>query len=314
MYLWTCELAVKYFFRADYVFLYCRGKKFPIKLHHPDRHLYRGSKTLLFFSESGYAKEAWCEAFRVMAKTDLSLSDWTFRTKRKYREYTRVAEENMPYLTKFYATDEVRHLDVKQMEEPKGQFRRRMLWKGFNLARKGSLGKDYKESKSAEESHQRKEARSHKHDDQDRKSKDTAIVDKDHRVTVAETSSRVDPIFDRSTNFEGLASGEVSVSVGEGNIFTPTSAQKDNRESHDQVPATQQSAHETKEERAGKETEQGVLCLNMFVARLYFDFNQNEQRLASVERFFLVGLVKIWHIYGIWVCRMLRLHSIFLVL
>ncbi|KAG0557386.1 hypothetical protein KC19_11G125600 [Ceratodon purpureus] len=274
------------------------GKKFPIKLH-SDRQIYRGCKTLLFFAESGYAKEAWCEAFRTMARMDPKLSARTFMTKRKYREYTFAAEENMPYLTKFYATDEVRHLDVKQKESGVQSRARKMTDKWKRLTRKVSIGKDHTEPKFAQtadeayrrhEVHRRKESRSHKHDDTDSKNKDVAFADEDHRDTVAETASQVDPNFNR---YEVLANGEASAGPIEGISDATASIQKDNREFHDQVPVTQQRAHESKDVRAGKEIEQGVLCLNMIVARLYFDFNRNERRLASVERFFQRLLSKI---------------------
>jgi hypothetical protein len=278
----------------------CRGKKFPIKLHHSERCLFHGRKTLLFFAESGYAKEAWCGAFRAVARTNPSLSAWTFKTKRKYREYTHAAEENMPYLTKFYATDGSRYLDCQQKEEPEGQSRARKLtdrWK--KLTRKVSIGRDLKESKFAhtvEEAYRREESRIHKHDDKDWRNKDTVFADEDHRDTVAETCSQVDPNFDRSSSFEG---SEASVSVSEGNGSSSASTQEDNGESHDQAPETQQGADEPKDGRAGKEIEQGVLCLNMIIARLYFDFNQNARRLASVERFFQGGLGKITYLWNL---------------
>jgi len=52
-------------------------------------------------------------------------------TKRKYREYTRAAEENMPYLTKFYAVDEeASPMEVKQKEEnAEGHSKKPSLWR-----------------------------------------------------------------------------------------------------------------------------------------------------------------------------------------
>lgn len=276
----------------------CRGKKFPIKLYHPNRRLYRGCKTFLFYAQSGYAKEAWCEAFRAMAKAGNPLSKWTFEMKRKYKEYTQAAEENMPYLTKFYAVDDSGRVEVKQKEESEGPPKRRTMWR--KLARKASIGRDHKETRFAhtvDDVQRRKQPRnSLVHDDKAWKTKETAFYDEEHRgsnFSVAES----DPNFDRATSFEMLANGETPVSASEANDTAPARMQKENRETGAQVPAAQQKARKAKDERADKEIEQGVLCLNMIVARLYFDFNQSQRRLAGVERFFQVCLAETSYIF-----------------
>lgn len=215
------------------------GKKFPIKVHHPNRLLYRGRKTFLFYAQSGYAKEAWCEAFRAMAGTSKPLSKWIFEMKKEYREYTHAAEENMPYLTRFYASGDEAIEPNQKESEAAGPSKRRMVWR--KLARKASMGRDHKETRFAhavDEVHRRKHPRN------------------DHDLIAA--TPVVDPNFDRSTSF---TNGEAD---------------------------SDQARVEPKEG-----IEQGVLCLNMIVARLYYDFNRSERRLASVERWFQGLLMKI---------------------
>jgi hypothetical protein len=177
-----------------------------------------------------------------MAGTSKPLSKWIFEMKKKYREYTHAAEENMPYLTKFYAlADEAIEPNQKESEAA-GPSKRRAMWR--KLARKASMGRDTnKETRFAHavgEVHRRKHPRN------------------DHDLIAA--TPIVDPNFDRSTSF---ANGEADFD--------------------DHVEA-----------RLPKEgIEQGVLCLNMTVARLYYDFNRSYRRLASVERFFQRLLMKI---------------------
>lgn len=251
-------------FLAHHLFVMCRGKKFPIKLHHRDRVLYRGCKTFLFYAQSGYAKEAWCEAFRAMAGRVKAVK--TFETKRKYREYTHAAEENMPYLTNFYAVDEeeeARLMEVKQnKEQAAGTSRTRTMWR--KLARKASLKKDLKETRFAhavdDTVHRRKQPT---RNDKAWRNNESAFYDE----ATESAPAVVDPNFDRATSFEKLENG--------------TDPVKDNRETGDQEKARDKP-------KEGKEIEQGVLCLNMLVARLYYDFNQSQRRLASVERFFQV--------------------------
>lgn len=158
--------------------------------------------------------------------------------KKTYREYTHAAEENMPYVTKFYALGDEAIEPNQKESEAAGPSKRRMMWR--KLARRASMGRDHKETRFAhavDEAHRRTHPRN------------------DHDLIAA--TPVVDPNFDRSTSF---ANGEA--------------------DSDDHVKA-----------QAPKEgIEQGVLCLNMIVARLYYDFNRSELRLASVERWFQVCL------------------------
>lgn len=145
------------------------GKKFPIKLHHPSRDIYRGCKQFLFYLESGFAKETWCQGFRAVASQ--GISDWTLLMKRRYKEYTRVAEGNMPYLTKFYSGGEDRLVNFKQ-EEAERRKKRRIIWN--MLARRVSIGNGHKRSKfviAVDEIQRGTEPLSQQHDDKNRKKK-----------------------------------------------------------------------------------------------------------------------------------------------
>lgn len=229
-----------------------------------------------------------------MAETDNRLSKWTSETKRKYREYTCAAEENMPYLTKFYGVDETKLVEASQKEETKGISKTRMMWK--KLARKASIGKDLKESRFAQaldEVHRRKQPRnSIVRNNKALKNKEIAFDDEE-RADVAESATpAVDPNFARDISFENVANGEAAAPANNANSTAPARMQKDNREPDDQVPGAQQRARKPKDERTGKEVEQGVLCLNMVLARLYYDFNRSEPQLASVNRFFQVRLAE----------------------
>lgn len=171
-----------------------------------------------------------------MAGTSKPLSKWIFEMKKEYREYTHAAEENMPYLTRFYASGDEAIEPNQKESEAAGPSKRRMVWR--KLARKASMGRDHKETRFAhavDEVHRRKHPRN------------------DHDLIAA--TPVVDPNFDRSTSF---TNGEAD---------------------------SDQARVEPKEG-----IEQGVLCLNMIVARLYYDFNRSERRLASVERWFQVCL------------------------
>ncbi|XP_024375383.1 uncharacterized protein [Physcomitrium patens] len=269
------------------------GKKFPIKLHHPDRVLYRGCNQFLFFSETGYAKEAWCEAFRAMASKEKS--DWTFSTKRRYKEYTRLAEVNMPYLIKFNGAGEGRRPNVKQKEEVEGHSKKRMMWK--KLTRYASFGRDTKEAKFVDimdEVQRRKEPQ--QHNNKNWRNKDADLSDKSHSGTndlfqgSAEVTDSDILSGDPSEHLGSLASSETDVSGNEGSKRGSESTQKDCRH---EVPANQDKVQKSKNERSGKKIEQGVLCLNMIIARLYFDFNQNKRGLAIVHRFFQRLIMKI---------------------
>jgi len=129
-----------------------------------------------------------------------------------------------------------------------------------------------------DEVHRRKKPRNS--GDKAWKNKETTFYDDNTNVSDAESVAPVvDPNFDRDRSFEKLANGEAN----------NTPSVRIDRESGDQVPPAQQKARKLKDDT---EIEQGVLCLNMIVARLYYDFNQSQLRLASVERFFQVCLAE----------------------
>ncbi|XP_024379254.1 uncharacterized protein [Physcomitrium patens] len=266
------------------------GKKFPIKLHHPSRDIYRGCKQFLFYLESGFAKETWCQGFRAVASQ--GISDWTLLMKRRYKEYTRVAEGNMPYLTKFYSGGEDRLVNFKQ-EEAERRKKRRIIWN--MLARRVSIGNGHKRSKfviAVDEIQRGTEPLSQQHDDKNRKKKDTDLHEGRSATnpSFSETAKVNDSnhVHDyRCTLPEKLPICEPDVNAGEGNNPASGCTQSDDL---DEVSATYRKFQKS---RGGKEIEQGVLCLNMIIARLYFDFNQSIERLASVDRFFQNLIMKI---------------------
>lgn len=193
----------------------------------------------------------------------------------------------MPYLTKFYSGGEDRLVNFKQ-EEAERRKKRRIIWN--MLARRVSIGNGHKRSKfviAVDEIQRGTEPLSQQHDDKNRKKKDTDLHEGRSATnpSFSETAKVNDSnhVHDyRCTLPEKLPICEPDVNAGEGNNPASGCTQSDDL---DEVSATYRKFQKS---RGGKEIEQGVLCLNMIIARLYFDFNQSIERLASVDRFFQV--------------------------
>ncbi|CAK9231729.1 unnamed protein product [Sphagnum troendelagicum] len=63
------------------------AEKFPIKVHHDERVLFRGCKDFLLYLPTGFEKEAWCEVLRAASKPQHAVKEWFLKYKTQYAKY-----------------------------------------------------------------------------------------------------------------------------------------------------------------------------------------------------------------------------------
>ncbi|KAG0601458.1 hypothetical protein M758_11G112800 [Ceratodon purpureus] len=256
------------------------SKRFPIKLHHPTRILYRECKDCLFYTESGYEKEAWCEVLRATARANTPANAWFLRLKKEFWQYADGAERHVPYLIRFrsgsnhLALTRTEENDVKSPEEPFSK--RRFIWK--KLLRRGSKGKQPKDttrSPNAKEelgkSSQRINPPAQGQDEgSSKKGKEITISDD---LENSKSASRASQVSDEIITQNESTSSDSDVEKAA--YVTP---QKENKESNEVLAAALMQGHEN--ERVQKEIDPGLLCLNMIVGRLFFDVYHSESRVV----------------------------------
>jgi len=231
----------------------------------------------LFYTESGFEKEAWCEVLRGAAR-EKSGNDMCTRLKKEFREYTDGAEKHVPYLSRFYLASEVNHFIAARSEEENPSKARVFLNK---LLRRNSKGKNSKEntrSPNAEEEYTnftRRQSQAH-NEGSSRKGKEDAVSDDPEGSKSGSHSSHV--------SNDRISRSESASSDSDGEKAAPATTQNDKKVSDEVLPAA--LMHGSDKERIEKEIDQGLLCLNMLVGRLFFDFYHSDTRVGWVQKHF----------------------------
>ncbi|CAK9267768.1 unnamed protein product [Sphagnum jensenii] len=239
------------------------ARKMPLKVHHDERAVYHGCNDCLLYLDTGWEKETWCEVLRATAKLGSSSNDWFLQTKREYQDYTQRVETHLPYVNKFHATaaaataggGEVTKFGSEMNTEEKlvenkseeGLSRKKLIWK--KLTRRSSKGKETKDTKSLDALEE--------------------LADFTRRISAVSSSQGQD---DGSSSRKKDLSSSIDL---KNNISSSRDEDVNN--------AVHASSVESKM-NLSKEIDQGLLCLNMIIGRIYFDFYHSPSRVASIQR------------------------------
>lgn len=258
-----------------------RGRKSPIRLQHPSRALYRDCKACLFYVESGYEKEAWCEVLRATAKAN----DWCTKLKQEFREYTDGVEKHLPFVSRFHSAKEANHFiaagkDEKSDEEKNSEENVSKKQRFLNkLLRRNSKGKNNNKEKENTRSPNAIEELGNftrrfsqvQNEGSSRKGRTSSISEEPED---SKNGSRAS--ISRSESTSSDSDGEKSHHLG--------LTQKDRKDSDEVLPAV--LMHGPENEIVEKEIDQGLLCLNMIVGRMFFDFYHSEARVGWIQNHF----------------------------
>lgn len=215
-------------------------------------------------------------------------NDWCTRLKREFREYTDGAEMHVPYLNRFHSTREANHFIAARKEEKSDDDKnseenvskkQRFLNK---LLRRNSKGKNSKENTRSPDAIEelgkfsRRISQVQTNEGSSRKGKESPISDDPED---SKSGSRASHVSNDSISRSESASSD---SDGEKSALALT--QKDRKDSDEVLPAV--LMHGPENEKVEKEIDQGLLCLNMLVGRLFFDFYHSQTRVEWVQNHF----------------------------
>lgn len=120
------------------------AKRFPIKVESKGAVLYNGSSSLYIYLETSWEKESWCKALRFASALEEERTNRFKRLQEEFQQYLRSLAEGYPSLIKPYSANHIGSLDrATRADVPSSKVRQ--LWK--KLSKKAS--KATVESKSA---------------------------------------------------------------------------------------------------------------------------------------------------------------------
>ncbi|XP_073396494.1 uncharacterized protein [Physcomitrium patens] len=246
------------------------AKTFPIKLHHPTRTLYGECKGCVFYAESGFEKETWCEVLRANAKHPM----WLIHLKKEFREYTDRAEKRVPYLNRFHSGRDSDRLLVTRKEEKLNDFKnsedspskKRLILKRILRCGTKSKEKISNDIEELENSTRRNNQLSREPEEGSSRSVKENVISGDHDDSKSASCASIESI----TRSESTS----SESDAERSVLGVT--QNDKKKVKEVLAAT--LMHGNDNGMVMKEIDQGQLCLNMIVARLFFDFYHSNTR------------------------------------
>lgn len=121
-----------------FYFVFFRAKRFPIRLENKVSAIYKESKTLYIYLETSWEKESWCRALRLGSCDDKSTLERFVKLQKQFRSYLTSLNAGYPSFMKpsagFYAADSVDRAPKIEGSSSKV----RTLWK--KLAKRASKG------------------------------------------------------------------------------------------------------------------------------------------------------------------------------
>jgi hypothetical protein len=284
------------------------ARKMPLKVHHDERAVYHGCNDCLLYLDTGWEKETWCEVLRATAKLGSLSNDWFLQTKREYQDYTQRVETHLPYVNKFHATaaaataggGEVTKFGAEMNTEEKlvenkseeGLSRKKLIWK--KLTRRSSKGKETKDTKSLDALEELADftrrisavSSSQGQDDgsSSRKKDLSSSIDSKNNISSSRDEYVNNAVHASSVESKSGDSMELAQLVdNEGEKKTLMGTEQDEKDASFVAALEQHTAGEPAV-NLSKEIDQGLLCLNMIIGRIYFDFYHSPSRVASIQR------------------------------
>ncbi|XP_057968996.1 uncharacterized protein LOC131158270 [Malania oleifera] len=220
------------------------AKRFPIKLENKTSVIHNGSKIFYIYLDTSWEKESWCKALRLASFDDKERIDWFFKLSEEFRSYLTSLNAGYPSFMKPFMG--FYNEPVDRVNRPDGPSSKvRLFWK--KLAKKAS--KAGSENKTSWNSLSSREER--------------RINDKAQS-------------FHDSVSTSGMVKTALSEnnSVEESMVLPSPSA----------FPRICSQSHISDidaDEKFG--TDEGTLCCNLLISRLFFDAKSNMKMINSLQ-------------------------------
>ncbi|KAF3438428.1 hypothetical protein FNV43_RR21190 [Rhamnella rubrinervis] len=224
------------------------AKRFPIKLENKVATIYKKSKTVYIYLETSWEKESWCKALRLASCDDKNKLDWFANLHKDFRCYLTSLNVGYPAFMKpsvgFYTSE-----PVDRTHRNDGPSKVRLLWR--KLAKKSSK------------------------------------VGVENKLTWTSSSVRderkVNEKFRPGQDFVQPTSLVKTVSPAdstplEDNLGAPSSSTLTHSSSQSHVSVTSDA---DSDERLG--IDEGTLCWNLLISRLFFDAKTNSEMKRSIQ-------------------------------
>ncbi|CAK7338642.1 unnamed protein product [Dovyalis caffra] len=224
------------------------AKRFPIKVESKNSPIYNASKTFFIFLETSWEKESWCKALRLASSDDQEKLNWFTKLNEDFHRYLTSLSTGYPSFMKpsvgFYAEPIDRASRLDSSES-----KVRLFWK--KLARKAS--------KTGVES------------------KVTSLLGREERKNNDKYHPSSDPAFTGSVGKNAPAL-IAPITFEEENIASSSSSTFSRASSQSQFSAISETDID---ERLN--IDDGTLCWNLIISRLFFDAKSNAEMKSLVQ-------------------------------
>uniref|UniRef100_A0A6N2LJ16 SMP domain-containing protein n=2 Tax=Salix viminalis TaxID=40686 RepID=A0A6N2LJ16_SALVM len=224
------------------------AKRFPIKVESKTSPIYNASKTVLIFLETSWEKESWCKALRLASSDDQKKLNWFIKLNEEFLRYLTSLNTEYPSFMKpsvgFYVEPIERTSRFDGSES-----KVRMFWK--KLARKAP--------KSGVEN------------------KVSSLLGREERKSNDKYHPSHDPSFSSSVG-KNDPTLKAPITSEEENISLSSSSTISRASSLSQLPAVSDADADEK-----LNVDEGTLCWNLIISRLFFDAKSND-RIKSLTQ------------------------------
>ncbi|KAL6583671.1 hypothetical protein OROMI_002960 [Orobanche minor] len=225
-----------------------RAKRYPIKVESKDSAIYKGYKVVYIYLETSWEKESWCKALRLASCNDEDKVSWCSKLNVEFQHYLASLNAGYPSFMKSPAGSNVEPID-KSVKLDHSSSKVRLFFK--KLAKKTSKsGKEYKTLGASVSSHEER-----KINEKSRSFQDLILANDLAKMDIAGKVSNM------SDDARMLSSISTSTETGTASHLSRISDADSNHKCFDE----------------------GTLCFNVLISRLFFDAKNNLQIKSSIQ-------------------------------
>ncbi|KAL6559286.1 hypothetical protein OROGR_004403 [Orobanche gracilis] len=233
------------------------AKRYPIKVESKDSAIYKGYKVVYIYLETSWEKESWCKALRLASCNDVDKVSWCSKLNVEFQHYLASLNAGYPSFMKSPAGSNAEPID-KSVKLDHSSSKVRLFFK--KLAKKTSKsGKEYKTLGTSVSSHEER-----KINEKSRSLQDLILANDLAKMDIAGKVSNM------SDDARMLSSISTSSEIGTASHLSRISDADSNHKCFDE----------------------GTLCFNVLISRLFFDAKNNLQIKSSIQ-----NRIQIWISY-----------------
>ena len=227
----------------------CRAKKFPIKVESKTSMIYHGSKTVFIYLETSWEKEAWCKALRLASCNQSEKLEWFAQLHEEFHHYLTSLNTEYHSFTRPSVGSSVDALE--RASKPDGSSSKVCQFLKKIAKRPSRVGSDNKSAWTSLSGREERKNIEKLHGCQD------AFL----ATGLMKTSSTGNHLKSSMLDNAPSLSSTISRSRSQSNISVSSDADAD--------------------EKFG--IDEGVLCWNLLISRLFFDVKGNAQMKRSMQ-------------------------------